>query len=361
MALKIYVLSFCLLLSIPASALAGGFCCQPGTALQDGVVGSIAASAGNLQLRADYTYTRMSKFINGDSQVSLASVLDDPRFLVGGMPAMGGMGKKGMGKKAMSMPMGIVPEVMDMHRVTLSAAYSPLDRLRLTLAVPWVINNMTMFMSMKGAWSRMTMDEVAGLGDVTFAALYRVYQDDEQPTAALSLGAGVKTPTGPATVTGNSMKRLHAHMQPGTGSWDPIFTAAFMKVLSPKFMTDADVTYHIATSNPLGYDFGDTVAVNTALRYSLASFMNVSVGVNYFHAEQADDPDNKYNGQNRHSLVDFVGYTGEDSIWVSPGVQVFPYKGASMDLKFQYPVYYHVPDIEFVSDWRLIAGISYSF
>ena len=142
MKFKPFVLLF-LFLMVPVSALAGGFCCQPGTALQDGVVGSIAASAGNLQLRADYTYTRMSKFINGDSQVSLASVLDDPRFLVGGMPAMGGMGKKGMGKKAMSMPMGIVPEVMDMHRVTLSAAYSPLDRLRLTLAVPWVINNMT--------------------------------------------------------------------------------------------------------------------------------------------------------------------------------------------------------------------------
>jgi long-subunit fatty acid transport protein len=127
------------------------------------------------------------------------------------------------------------------------------------------------------------------------------------------------------------------------------------------FLVQADARYEIATRNNLGYCFGDTALVNAGLKYNLVDFLNVSFGASYFHSEQADDPDNKYNGKNSLRLTDFSGYTGEDSIWISPGIQIMPFTNASIDFKFHYPVYYSVPDIEQVTDYRVTAGISYSF
>ena len=323
-----------------SNVFAGGFCCQ----MPNGAGASSGASmmSGDVTLQADYTYNRMSRFVSGGDYVSLHSVLQDPRF----KPMKG---------------TGVVPEVMDMHRITLTAAYAPTDRLRAVLCVPWVINDMTMRMWMMGKWTRETMDEVSGLGDVTLTGYYNIWQDrDVKPTMALTFGAGVKFPTGSSTVSQDG-KRIHAHMQPGTGSWDPLLSLSFMDMISPKFLLQADVNYRVANKNSLGYSYGDTAAVNANLNYNVANYMNVSLGAGYFHSEQADDPNNKYNGQNPHRLTDYVGYTGEDSVWITPGVAVIPFPGAAIDLKFSYPVYYHVPDIEQVTDWRLTAGISYSF
>lgn len=339
---KQYAILFFILLALPGSAFAGGFCCQMPSGVEEGV----SAGAGDFSLRADYTYSRMSRFVSHDDYVSFSSVMNDTRFATAG---------------------GVVPEVMDMQRITLTAGYSPAQDLRLILCVPWVINDMTMrmfmpaMMGMPATWTRMTMDEVSGLGDVTLTGLYRIYADQEaRPRTALSVGVGLKFPTGSSTVSQDG-HRIHAHMQPGTGSWDPILTAVFVKMLGSPFLLSADATYRFSTPNGLGYSYGGTFAANACVKYNLADSVNLSLGAGYFHSEQADDPNNAYNGQIPQRLTDFVGYTGEDSVWISPGVQVLPFQNAAIDLKFQYPVYYHVPDIEFVTDWRLSAGLSYSF
>jgi hypothetical protein len=343
---KYFAALFLVLLALPGTAFAGGFCCQMPSGVQEGISGE----AGAFSLRADYTYSRMSRFVSGGDYVSFSSVMNDPRFarVLNGQP-------------------GVVPEVMDMHRITMTAGYVPTQNLRIMLSVPWIINDMTMWrympamMGTPASWMRMTMKEVSGLGDVTLIGLYRVYADQaERPRTALSIGAGLKFPTGSSTVSEDG-KRIHAHMQPGTGSWDPILTATFVKMLSSSFLLSSDATYHFSTRNNLGYSFGDTFALNANLKYNLTEYVNLALGAGYFHSEQADDPNNAYNGNKPQRLTDFVGYTGEDSIWLSPGVQVLPFNNASIDLRFQYPVYYHVPDIEQVTDWRLTAGLSYSF
>jgi len=336
MSIKFYAVALCALLLLPASAYAGGFCCQLSTGTQEGF-----SSAGQISLRLDESYSRMDRFQNGGSQVSLSSVLKDPRF---------------------AKMNGVVPDVMTMNRITATVGYAPTDRLSLNVSVPYVINDMTMFMFMAGMWSWGPMEQIHDLGDVSVTGTYRIYQDkDDHPTTAINVGAGLKLPTGAISYTNSKKKRVHAHMQPGTGSWDPILLASFTKMLSPSFMAQAGAHYEIATANGYGYKFGDTAGVDAELRYNVTDFMNVSLGVNYFHSEQADDPDNKYNGRDSKRLTDYSGYTGEDSLWVSPAVQIMPFSGASIDLKFQYPAYYHVPDIEHVTSYRIVAGISYSF
>jgi len=333
---KTFIVAALFAVLLPTAAWAGGFCCQMPTGVEE------TGASGNFSLRADYTYSRMSEIYSGDSHKSLSSVSEDPRF-----------------RKMM----GVIPVSMDMQRVTMSASYSPIKRLRVTLAVPWVINDMTMIMFMPATkWSRPgKMDQISDLGDITLMGSYRIYQDkDLMPSTAITVGAGVKFPSGPSTIN-NRKKRIHAHMQPGTGSWDPILTLSFMKMINSDFMVQADTRYEIATANGLGYSFGDTVAVNAYLKYNLTDYINLSLGANYFHSEQSDDPNNKYNGKVSKRLTDYSGYTGEDNIWVSPGFQIMPFKGASVDFRFQYPVYQHVRDIAQVTDYRLTTGISYSF
>ncbi|HLB25824.1 MAG TPA: transporter [Nitrospirota bacterium] len=322
----------------PAAAHAGGFCCQMSSGVQEGIY---SPGGGKFNLRVDYTYSRMEKFFDGDSRLTLSEVK--------ALPAFGGMGS-------------VVPETMDMHRITLTGSYAPIDRLRIVVSAPWIINDMTMQMNMgMGMWMKMKMDQVSGLGDVSLIGLYRIYQDQEiRPKTAISAGAGIKFPTGDDDVEENG-RRIHAHMQPGTGSWDPILTAAFMKMFGPSFLVQADMTYHISTKNDLDYEYGDTFALNAYAKYNLTDFLNLSLGANYFHSEQADDPDNNYNGQVKSRLTDYVGYTGEDSIWISPGFQVIPFENASVDFRFQYPLYYYTHGLQQVTDYRLTAGISYGF
>jgi len=331
---KIVIAALCLILSVPAMSWAGGFCCQ----MNQGV--SEESASGDVSLRLDYSFSHMSKFVEGGDYVNLSTVQDDPRF------------------RRMR---GVVPVTMDMVRYTLYGVYNVTPKLKVAASIPYVVNDMTMAMFMGGMWHNMKMGTVRDLGDCTVQGAYRVYEDREpMPTTAAYVGVGLKTPTGSATVDENG-KRIHAHMQPGTGSWDPYFTASFMKMVSPALLVSADARYEIATENGLGYSFGDTFSVNGNVKYNPFDFLNLGVNVNYFHSGQSDDPRNNYNGLNSRRLTDFNGYTGEDSIWVAPTVQLLLFKGFSADFKYQIPVYYHTPDIGFVTDYRAVAGISYSF
>jgi hypothetical protein len=337
---KILMVVVAVLVVLPANAIAGGFCCQLNTGVSEGLGGG--TSSGKLQLRFDASYSRMEGYFEGDSDVSLTEVMADPRFKVMG---------------------GVVPESMDMTRLTLSGSYAVTDRFRVFVSVPWVINDMTMrmYMPAAGMWMKMRMKEVSDLGDVTVSGMYRVYQDrDIMPLTVLSVGVGLKTPTGSYGLMDNGT-RIHAHMQPGTGSWDPILSVAFVKMFSSAFLVRADANWQITTENPLGYEYGDTVAVNGHLDYNALDFLNLSLGLGYFHSDQADDRRNNYLGNQSQRLTDYTGYTGEDSVWVSPGVQILPFGGASIDVSVQVPVYKYSPDIQQLTDYRVLAGLSYAF
>ena len=54
-------------------------------------------------------------------------------------------------------------------------------------------------------------------------------------------------------------------------------------------------------------------------------------------------------------------YTGGDSIWLSPGIQILPFRGSMVDLKVQVPVWERVNGTQLVSDYRVLASVSYAF
>jgi hypothetical protein len=147
-------------------------------------------------------------------------------------------------------------------------------------------------------------------------------------------------------------------MQPGTGSWDPLISLVYTKMLDP-FLLQGDVTYQITTRNSDGYEFGDSFTANVSGKYSVTSFFNITSGFTYLHLNRSLDRDGKYT--DLMSLMDDPANTGGDSIWFSPGIQVLPIKNSMINFKFQFPLWERVNGIQLVSSYRILLGLTYSF
>lgn len=330
-----------LVLMFPVSGYAAGLCCQVSSGSQESLLDSSLPEAGRYSLQFSYSFTMMDELKEGSSSKSLQDVMNE--------------------KKYMKLP-------VDMHMIkyTVTGAYDINNNVTVLVSVPYIRNTMDMKMGMPGmgmglTWMDHEMTPVQGLGDVTVMGLYHFYPRGESVRSdILTFGLGVKTPTGSATEKGSNGNFIHAHMQPGTGSWDPLFSVLYTKDLSP-FLLQADLTYQLTTRNRDGYEFGDSFTANIAGKYALASYFNLTAAVTYLHVNRAEDRDDKYTDLT--SLMDDPDNTGGDSIWISPGIKVRPFKSipAAVDLKTQFPVWERVNGIQLVSSYRILAGVTFNF
>lgn len=198
------ILILLMLTSLPCSAFASGLCCQLSSGVQETLLGVASPGTKNISLQLSYSFTVMDKLREGSAIRPLGEVENEGKYT-------------------------ILPTRMEMTKYSLTAAYGFSPELSLFVTVPFIRNtmDMEMFMSMgmgmPKEWMEHQMEPVKGLGDVTVMGLYRVYTNNEvMPTDTLTVGLGVKTPTGSYTKKNSGGKFIHAHMQPGTGSWDPL-------------------------------------------------------------------------------------------------------------------------------------------
>src|SRR5690606_35143632 len=87
-----------------------------------------------------------------------------------------------------------------------------------------------------------------------------------RPTRRLTLGLGVKAPTGDNTVRTDAGTLVHAMMQPGSGSWDALFLINDMRAYYP-LVVQANLFYHLTTRSDEGYEFGDQMSLDLIGRY----------------------------------------------------------------------------------------------
>lgn len=259
-----------------------------------------------------------------------------------------------------------VPTEMRMEKYTLLAAYPATERLQFLAIVPYVRNEMdmrrltrdTMGMDMK---MDMTMDTVEGLGDITLMGLYTVYTDAPiRPTQRLTMGLGIKTPTGDNEERTASGTLVHAMMQPGTGSWDPLFLVNYMRAFYP-LVLQANLFYHLTTESDEGYEFGDQLSLDLIARYQVFNYVNLGLEINGLYAKKDKDHENKYS-RPETSMIDNTANTGIKSILISPAIQIkIPGTGGSGEIKFQKPIYQDANGIQQVVDWRVLATIVWNF
>lgn len=358
---------------------AHGECCLSRTLAEATISG--VTIAPNLGISLQYEYTNMKTIRDGSRSVSHNSVLDDVAAEWPVMPEE---------TKSFS-----IPTRMIMQKYTLLGAYTATKRLQFLTTVPYVINDMNMRTVIRGTMGDqhnhssplarqtylrtlssdmipddmtmdMKMDTVEGLGDMTLMGLYTLYTDkpgDDKfalPTKRLTLGLGVKTPTGKNDEEFESGDLVHAAMQPGTGSWDPLFLAHYLHAFQP-LVFQANLLYHLTTAGDEGYEFGDKISLDLIARYQITNYVNPGLELNGFYAGQDTDHDGKYSRPDE-SLLDNTDNTGITSLSVSPSILIkIPKTGGSIDLKFQKPIYQNARGIQQVVDWRATAAIIWAF
>lgn len=310
-------------------------CCIAGAAT------SGVTLAQRVGFSVQYEYTQMKTLKEGAHEVSPDEVINR-NWMMGGKFS--------------------VPLEMTMQKVSVIAAVPVTERFQVLGIVPYVFNNMTMRTKNKmGMVMDMKMASVEGIGDVTLMGLYTAYTDAPiRPTQRLTLGLGLKTPTGSNDEKTGSGTFVHAMMQAGTGSWDPLFLVNYMHAFYP-LVLQANLFYHLSTRGDEGYAFGDQFNYDLIARYQVASYVNVGLEINGVHAGKDSDADGKFSRPTT-SLIDNPNNTGLDSIFISPTVQLkIPGTGGSMEFKYQQPIFQSANGIQQVVDWRVITSVTWNF
>jgi hypothetical protein len=142
-------------------------------------------------------------------------------------------------------------------RISMLMAWTPLDRLTLSVDVPVVYTRIG-----EAEDGDVSHISTAGLGDVTSSAAVVLWRNrDVLPSTLLEARAFLKSPTGKSHETTEGV--VDKHVQPGTGSWDFGFGLAGTHRLSWGTLY-ASALYRENTEGSLDYRYGDVVLANLA-------------------------------------------------------------------------------------------------
>lgn len=310
-------------------------CCISGAAT------SGATLAENFGLSVIYEHSYMKTIKNGTNEISPDEVIR--------------LNRKPMTSYS-------VPTEMRMQKATVVGVLPVNERFQLLAYVPYLKNDMNMrSKNAMGMTMDMRMETVSGLGDAVLLALYTAYTDAPiRATERLTLGLGLKTPTGSTSERSATGSLVHAMMQPGTGSWDPLFMVNYMRAYYP-LVLQGTLLYQLSTEGINDYEYGDRFSYDLSARYQVADYVNLGVELNGIHAAKDSDHGGKYS-KPATSMVDNTENTGIDSVFISPAVQVkIPDTGGSAELKYQLPVYQNAEGFQQVVDWRVLATVSWAF
>lgn len=332
--IKIFI-SICIFVSMCYStAFAGGECPMHGT------LTTAVTPDGKFSLQLQYEYSYMNTLREGISSISPDAVIN----------------KKWMMGSSFSVPIEMV-----MQKYSFTATYSPTDKLHFLTVIPYVINDMHMRMKNNmGMVMDMKMDTIDGLGDITLMGLYNIYSDAPvKPTKSISMGIGIKMPTGENDVKKANGELVHAMMQPGTGSWDPMLLINATHSIK-SLLLQFNGLYHLTTEGDEGYEFGDMISADLIARYQVLDSINLGLGLNFIHVGKDKDHDNKYS-KPETSMVDNTDNTGITAFYLSPEAQIKFFKSGSLLLRFQKPIYQDVNGIQQVVDWRAMVSLMWVF
>ena len=254
-----------------------------------------------------------------------------------------------------------VPTWMSMKKTTLVLSKPITERFILTGYVPYVKNNMDMSMFNGMMHMPMYMDEISGLGDVTVVGIYNAYTDAPvRPEKRVTLGFGIKAPTGEYKVKKSNGSPVHAMMQPGSGSWDLIAMGDFMRAFSLLTLR-ATVLYQYMGENDEGFSFGDQFSVDLNAVYNVSSYLNVGLEAQYIKTDKDSDPKSYYSNP-AMSMLDNVDNTGLESILGGVRFQYkVPNAPVSYDVLIQRPLEQDVNGTQQVMDERTIISVTAIF
>jgi hypothetical protein len=148
------------------------------------------------------------------------------------------------------------------QRLDLFASWTPLDRLTLTLDVPFAWNRIV-----EREGSERTRSTLSGLGDASLGSSFVLWRNrDVLPSTWLEGRIWLKAPTGRDEAKVDGVR--DPHLQPGTGSWD--FGAGLAAVHRTSWGSFyGSAFYRENTPGSLDYVYGDVWLANLALEVPL--------------------------------------------------------------------------------------------
>ena len=237
------------------------------------------------------------------------------------------------------------------RRATLTASYGILRQLSISTIFPFVWKKK----SQDDASSGSRFDNTAeGIGDIScflhFSPLGRSFVNFRE----LSLGAGVKFPTG-AVDRRNFGYPLPEELQPGTGSWDYLASFSFYQGFEPVDIV-ASVTYVLTTAyervdfgNHTSCEFGNQLSYLLTSNFHLCNRLDISAALSGAIRER-----DKNDGQK-------VSTTGRHQMWLVPGLQIqlIP-EILRMQVFYDAPVYQHFNGEQLGSDYNVRVTAVYT-
>lgn len=217
------------------------------------------------------------------------------------------------------------------------------ERIEMNIIIPFNFNSMMM---------NETSHKVSGLGDVNIFSGYQLLRkiDMEGWQFRLTLGAGIKLPTGRDDRTDNNQERIHLMMQPGTGTTDYFFysnyTAAINRwgaSLTGSFKLNGTNSYNEKISNSVnsyGSIFYKTYPGKWIIIPSVQLYYENTAGI---HTEEGISP-----------------MTSMNVLMAGPGVDVY-FNNLQFNLSGLLPVAEEKITGKAASAFKFSAGFIYNF
>lgn len=205
-----------------------------------------------------------------------------------------------------------------------------------------------------GATPNIVDSDSTALGDVSLTVRQRLHHRVwERGAWNTSVLGGIQLPTGDDNETVNGAL-LPAHLQAGSGSWDP-FTSVATTLEFDRVRFDANLFYLLPTEGSQSFAAGDVFSGTLTLGYRAlmtrypGPTVSLKAGLRY-----------RSEGRARQDGMALSGF-GRDELAVRLGATWHPVPNFDLVATFEVPVYQRVNESQTEIDYRLIAGVGWRF
>lgn len=238
------------------------------------------------------------------------------------------------------------------------ADYNITSRLRAEALVPFV-HRTHRHLSHESSPSEVEAWDLHGIGDVMATADYAALTPRHSRGSTLTIGFGLKFPTGQTHRSNEDGDEAEITLQPGSGSFDLLSRAHYMytwqartiggsHVIAPIFVT---VTHRLNGRGREEYRIGQELQVHAGASYPITSWFDLRTQVNA--RMRAHDDRGR-----THEPTEFTGGTW---IYLSPGGEVRLHERIGFYTYVQLPIYQRVNRIQLTSSMNWLAGFVYRF
>ena len=180
-----------------------------------------------------------------------------------------------------------------------------------------------------------------GIGDITLLGRYdAINNTDSAGAQSLSLGLGLKFPTGSITEPGGDVPRLPPAFQVGSGAYDLVPTASYYRTIGEGGGLLADMLWRVPLGkNKFGYEFGQELEMNVGGEYTFSTWENTTfvLSLSYLHARH--DTDNEFTLPPRVRDGTRVLNTGGEFVDLVPGIRIALSPQFSLQASVALPLY----------------------